>query len=388
MSNINALFEIVIQNNDDETFKKLLKEFPIQELSRNESNQLLMDLLELSEKYNFIEGLKAVLHYWGGMEVGFDEFHGEIYPIIPSLFLDESIPFRILYFIMNSLKDVVSLEEITIELIERSKDEPLERALRNLFDMMGQPSGRAYRFLSDFAFKSENETAINFFSGLQSYYTDQIQKPKYIMEGDTLFDESDLLDLVDDIADELSDTPIDLNECTELILNGLEKNDVDILDRETTRKFILKKLENMDEENRRNYMKQFLSNDALLSDEGLFHIMGPVHPRMEDNLICQRYGGCRMLYCNCLEHHLSDPETGNVEQTKLPKWFKGECDKCKRKIPKRCYAVRCPMPNGGWLGTFCSWNCVYLSGHEADNKFEKQINETKIVDRKEIDLNK
>jgi len=70
-------------------------------------------------------------------------------------------------------------------------------------------------------------------------------------------------------------------------------------------------------------------------------------------------------------------------------WFTGNCDECWYKIKKLRYAVRKPMQEGGWVGQFCSWDCVRkncddVEGEEIQREmthyYEKQMNENKIYD--------
>jgi len=86
---------------------------------------------------------------------------------------------------------------------------------------------------------------------------------------------------------------------------------------------------------------------TLIKSDFLFKVFGPSHRRVDSQLIddsvCSRYGGCRMLLCECLEKD----------------WFKGYCQFCLQKIEKRRFAVRKPSDNGGWEGCYCSINCVW-----------------------------
>jgi hypothetical protein len=75
-------------------------------------------------------------------------------------------------------------------------------------------------------------------------------------------------------------------------------------------------------------------------------------------------------------------------------WFTGVCFRCKQKIEKRWYAVRLPLPAGGWDRCFCSWNHVRIFVTERpseDNeeilalidRFEEEVNISGIYDRPE-----
>jgi hypothetical protein len=372
----------IIQKKDVLSYKELLKHL-------SNTDDLLIPILTQIEKEDFREAVKPTLDYWGGMETGFDEYYGEIYPILPTLFLDENISFQILYFIMDVLRDEVSVEEIAIELFEKGEGDSLRNALKNLFDMLGQPSGATYRVLSEQAFKSENTVAIEFFSGLQSYYTDVIQKPNYIIDGDEEFEEKDLVELATEISNEIYNriSYEDINECVEYLTKGLSECGVDVDEHTEMKKILYLRLFQMNIEERKKYLRRFM-RDEIDENVSLFNIMGPSNSR-DDNVStkssCEQYG-CRMLNCVCFEYHLLDPT--NHTDLELD-WFNGKCEKCERDIPKKCYAVRRPLAIGGWLGTYCSWNCLNLSGcldirdKELAGLYEKKMKEMKIMNRKE-----
>lgn len=131
----------------------------------------------------------------------------------------------------------------------------------------------------------------------------------------------------------------------------------------------------------------------------IFRIRGPTHARnlidLSINSRCTNYGGCNMFHCNEYDHSYDDDDYDvSEENSDGTEWFTGECMVCSKIIPKPIYAVRIPMPNGGWLGCFCTW------GHAADyyatfenakeqlsivigfsKMFEKQLEEHGIQDR-------
>lgn len=384
--------KILIDKKDSEGYKESLHHLSFENITYEENNEMLIQLLEMIKKSDFREGLKTTLHFWSSMETGFDEFVGEIYPIIPTLFLDQ-FPFQLLYYIMNTLSDVVSVEEVAIELFQKGDGENLKEALKNLFDMLGNPSGTTYRLLWDEAMNSGNQVAIEFMSGLQSKYTERLERPSYVLENEDKMEESDLLLIVEDIISEIS-TLQTIEQSVELLMRGLERHGVDLVDKDKIKILLHDKLSKMKVEEQVKYISSFVKEE-LNENESLFHILGPVNVSDQEMIPkkhsrCDKYYGCRMLYCDCFEFHLVDPESGDIKPSSCPGWFKGQCEKCSRKIPKRCYAVRCPLEKGGWVGTYCSWNCLYLSGNGGESsesligRYEREMNEKKILDREEM----
>jgi hypothetical protein len=410
-----------IQMKNEKKFETLVNKIPLRTLGYQNTTKLLIDFLNQMELYDFRAGVKIVLRYWSGMETGFDEYEGDIFPCIPTLFLDYAMPFRNLYFMMEALRDVISIEEIAIELFEKGSGQQLQTALRDLFDMVGEPSGELYRKLYDEANNSKNQVAIDFMSDLQTYYTKPAPKPKYIFniiaeeeteaeEGteeeteEELPEESDLVEEADGIVDEMKEKGEslygDIDQCVEYLTAGLTKFGIEVVDLDQTKAVLKEKLSLMSEDELKKYMNSFLSQDMmdlLNKNDELLQVLGPANPLVGGDFtqlehVCFKYGGCRMLFCNCFEGDIVNPQDDDSQPyyPNIPQWFTGKCKQCNRKIHKRCYAVRRPLPQGGWRGTYCSWNCLHLSGDMDDelsfsyaDMFEGRINEMGITDRKE-----
>jgi len=407
-----------IAKKDEKSLEIAIKRIPLRKMKFEMTTSLLVQLLNHLELYSFTPGLKIILNYWSGMETGFDEYEGETYPVIPSLFLDHRVPFRNLYYLMEALRDVISVLEVAIELFEKGSGESLSIALRNLFEMVGEPSGELYRTLYDEANNSGNRVAIDFVSDLQTFYVKPAEKPSYIFnitgdegeskeEEEELTEESDLIDVANDVleTDILSDIPFeDVEFCSKYLTAGLKRFGIEVVDVESTEKAIREKLEKLTLKQREEYMSSFLSQDMMdkmYENEILFQILGPVNPLVNGDFsqmkhVCFKYGGCRMFFCNCFESEIlaQDQETDSTSYyPNIPQWFTGKCQKCKRKINKRCYSVRRPLPQGGWRGTYCSWNCIHLSGDVDDelsinysDMVEKRMYVSGITDRIEPDV--
>jgi hypothetical protein len=137
--------------------------------------------------------------------------------------------------------------------------------------------------------------------------------------------------------------------------------------------------------------------DYFATDELLFRLLGPVNATYNIDMTmdhpCAKYGGCRML--TCLEYENYDQDFGVIDEEldlnynfSNVNWFTGACDFCHQQILKRCYAVRKPLSNGGWVGCYCSWDHVRkdLSEPEYDvilmtRRLEGRIKEIGIQDR-------
>jgi len=91
---------------------------------------------------------------------------------------------------------------------------------------------------------------------------------------------------------------------------------------------------------------------------------GPINA-IKDSICCStpKNRQCSMYYCMCRELEDEDYEVLTKEelQSLATSWFKGQCDHCEKKIEKFRYAVRYPMENGGYIGCYCCFNCIYVS---------------------------
>jgi hypothetical protein len=68
-----------------------------------------------------------------------------------------------------------------------------------------------------------------------------------------------------------------------------------------------------------------------------------------------------MFYCVCIED-IDYEDTSYLNEVEDPQaWFHGSCEHCERKIRKFRHAVRFPVLGGGWIGCFCSFDCLYKS---------------------------
>lgn len=113
-------------------------------------------------------------------------------------------------------------------------------------------------------------------------------------------------------------------------------------------------------------LRLITARKELDEDVQLFNLLGPVNAEPDDdfdytsNNICAFYGGHRMLSCNCFENF-----EDIVDNTKLISdrskfaWFTGQCRTCNRPIDRPCDVLRIPLINGGWIGTYCSKECIY-----------------------------
>lgn len=106
-----------------------------------------------------------------------------------------------------------------------------------------------------------------------------------------------------------------------------------------------------------------ISDESTKSDYIHFLTYGPNNvphdlkvKRHNSDLPCMKSGGCRMFLCLCCES--IDDNEDEEDVLHREDWFKGRCGVCSRIIERRHYAIRRPLPMGGWRGCFCSFECL------------------------------
>lgn len=120
------------------------------------------------------------------------------------------------------------------------------------------------------------------------------------------------------------------------------------------------------------------------SDENqIERLYGPANAIVGFDCISKPYthsrenGPCRMLTCICKEDEddMEDDLTEEVIENPWNLWFKGHCEICKRKIRKFRHAVRLPLTGGGFIGCFCSFDCVLKSERVVTEYDECRVQE-------------
>jgi hypothetical protein len=94
---------------------------------------------------------------------------------------------------------------------------------------------------------------------------------------------------------------------------------------------------------------------------------------------CGLKGPCRMFYCVCRQDAEYD-DTSYTNEINPQTWFHGSCEECGVGIEKFRYAIRFPVKDGGWIGCFCSFECMKKSNIRPMTKeveyLIKEIKET------------
>jgi len=137
-------------------------------------------------------------------------------------------------------------------------------------------------------------------------------------------------------------------------------------DREYTKSVVIDRLERMDPIRREEFVNLFKVDTEDVKDirenPDLFRVYGPINAYYDTDFstltneeghpdVSKIFGGARMFTDMQLEY---DYEA----EMPIDDWFIGYCLECGDRIRSYHHAVREPNLSGGWIGCYCSWDCV------------------------------
>jgi hypothetical protein len=139
----------------------------------------------------------------------------------------------------------------------------------------------------------------------------------------------------------------------------------DFLDKNTNFKQEIKEAGDIAETNPEEIAKVMLAlKDNALSDEKekfpIERFYGPANTILGKEC-CSLNGPCRMFYCVCREFDDDDDYESAASPSDPQEWFIGKCEECEKKIEKFRHSIRFPVDGGGWIGCFCSFECLHKS---------------------------
>lgn len=174
----------------------------------------------------------------------------------------------------------------------------------------------------------------------------------------------------EDIIFQLSPPPIPeqtltLEEQVDLVTAGLQASGLTLADREESIEAVTAILKSATEEQKMELLRPVLEKeqlDSLQGDRELFRLLGPANPLYDSNNQQLAFGGCRMFSCQLFDY--------DEENMEYYDWFNGLCDTCHKGIARRQYALRMPIASGGWVGCYCSFQCLRrgIDQREEDNR--------------------
>ena len=106
----------------------------------------------------------------------------------------------------------------------------------------------------------------------------------------------------------------------------------------------------------RKTVQAYLSSVSSDGNVLATRVFGPQNAFMDHDCPynLKKMGPCRMLNCYCRGSGdlVTDAQSDEIE------WFDGSCDVCRKGIRDKSHALRYPYKNGGWVGVYCSIDCL------------------------------
>ena len=422
-----GLIQISIHNNDSVKTTELLHKLPLDEMNDPELNKIMIFVFTNSAETNSVECAVALLNIFDSLNVENDT----ILDTFTKLFTLRSLEDAVLSFLIRNIP-TISYEYTMEKLIKYDSNSKYSPVYHRIDSLFYNTDLDIYKRLLEFSMLNSNSIAVDFFTiavckknkyaSIPNWVVREIEiEVKPTIESD--FESTDLelsseirseffqseslilddwdstnLPIYNTIIPEVPELKVnfdsvDLNDIennVNLLSEGLQSLGIGIDNLEAAKNEIRNKLNNSSEAEKIQLLEPILINNnsnVLQSDPYLFKYLGPANPHFNSDItydhICYKYGGCRMLSCTCFEI--------DSEDLPLNDWFTGVCNVCLLKIRSRAHAVRKPLSMGGFVGCFCSFDCLrkHMTISNIVNelmldKMESDLNKFKIIDRREI----
>lgn len=339
---------IAIENEDLKKLEEELVSLSIDKLSQKELDILLSKFINAAVFYGNQQSIKFIFKFWyDNLEVD----HGHL-DHLTRLFCDQTVAFDALVLVAKTYINDYPLEYYMEHLIDYDSHPMTIIGAKNL-ESLFVVSNEKWKYLYDRSVDNE----------IRKGYTNKLIK--------------------EFLHDKVNETMLPLPKPSYIINNKLLTHDE-----------LIDSVKIVTSHNDKVIAKLRLD---MTFDEELFKIFGPanstINEEWSDNHNCTVYGGCRMLMCVEYEQQKVDEEELEDDDVNIDNyitnWFTGSCDTCNNKILYLHYAVRKPIPSGGWIGCYCSWKCVHdslLLPNEIVTKrlidiFNEQMDNIGIYDR-------
>ena len=336
-----------IRDDDIETLEETLGVMPLERITSDEADSLLIRLLTIASEYDRKEAVPIILKAWEN-----------VYPPVenvtffPTLFLNVGMSINLLQFITTALPEFGYLD-VMDELIDYTEGPMMEIACATVISVYGEQPKINYEILRDSASERGNDVIYNFMVQKLEEVADFAPIPEWVKN----FTDGPVPKSSEVIPPEMIQPSFELpslEDMVTLLTNGLEGLGVSFEDIENTQEVLRARLSVATTTEKVALMSpimQIESLNNLQNNVELFRILGPANPFVDADLSQMRYGGSRMFIATEFDY---DEETGYVVD-----WFgNGVCKQCHLRMRVRWHALRLPRPTGGWLERYCSFECL------------------------------
>ena len=345
---------------DSEKFLKWLKIMPISQLKTEQSDRLLYHFLDTARQSQFLEIVPRIIFEWSASYPPSNSF-----PLLSYLFTQSIFTPDLLSFVIKAYPTITYLE-IMLDFINYDSIPAISLACKKADQIFGTQSINTYKELYN-KFQTDTlglgNTKVN--NRVEEYLEIKIKElseyqeyPKWLISSDLTSSE-----LMERLPKEMKTPAFTDQELLDLALENLNEV-VNEEDREQAIEIMKKSFSIITREEKQKLwadLNKLQINNQEQEDVELFKILGPVNPILNATDEELKWGGERMFISSIYDY---DEDIGEVED-----YFTGNCQECNLKLRNRYHCVRLPRVTGGWLGCFCSWNCIrtFVKKNEEPN---------------------
>ena len=385
---VEALFgaiEVSIQNGDVDLYNRLSQSLPLNTLTGEQADDLLVNFLTYASYYNRTEFVKPIMSTW---EIVYPNI--EDLPMYAWMYTNYKFSEELLLFIAKAHPSY-SFSEICSDFIGWEDSDNTTLACKKAHDIYGAKGEYAleeYLKLRQEANASNNTAVYNFINNIVRKVGKFTPIPEWVNNDDKEFPE--IPNAIDIFPEEEKDFKYVLPPLAEIASSyakGAAAKGASVEEIKDIRDEIIRELLGMTFEEKLEFYKPMLDYNREAEkqkDTRLFRILGP--PNLSPIKTDIKYGGCRMFTCDTYDQ---DEETDAVEE-----WFQGYCEQCNNRIRRKWHAVRMPRATAlaGWMGCYCNWDCCRMAVDvvldqgqditlELIDIYEKKIKEIGIQER-------
>jgi len=357
---ITAILRAIIDS-DNETIQSLLDKFPLGSISLDQAETLISVFLKQAKESNNHEATRIIINTFDLARIQI-----EILPAMTQLFLNEYLARETIFFVLQCFPEKLPIDYY-VDLVNTADDMAGLKVANKMVTFFPNISSEDWGILIKMTDNTEEEEYPN--QLLRAFFQVKVaetgtcsSKPSWVRS----FPQEKIIPVPDGIPS--------VKEAVQLLLEDMDKRGI-----------VLKNEEDVVDIQHGNEVKEALISQYAIStiseriqmlslvreippfdDTVLFREFGPINtiysvvPNIQHE--CNKHGGCRMLTCNEFEQMYQDGEEIDCmtmdDQIGTINWFRGSCDQCLMRILYKHYAVRQPLPHGGWRGCYCSVKCM------------------------------
>jgi hypothetical protein len=390
MSTVNYLLQKLVEafeSKDNEEVEEKIKLLPLKSINQKTFDKIFEQFSVACFKGNNTQGAVFLLHTWNSF------YNNKNQSYATHLFFNRELDDDLLQFVLKASNETDAFFHLS-ELLEDDPSDDLLVAAERIVTLFG--TGKLgeddIKGLLTQAQDRQNFKLENYFGTLLTRIAAPAEKPEWVYDVHNLKilpSEQDLLLIAPVVDVNLTKDNYTLSdeEAVHLATDGLAAQGIYIEDMERSEEELAALLRIMTVEEKAAFFEPVYKNIATYrqgEDKELLTYFGPSNVQVDAILTtdheCCKYGGCRMLLCRCFERYDFDDDEDVVDEDPNLEWFAGYCLQCRLTILHKWYALRLPIPTGGWKGTYCSFKCL----REAS----PNILTTKLIDRIEVSIKK